>query len=84
MRIIVDEKHLMPPLPCVIDRIRSSFHISAYEICGSFTSFSRDHVTCVPEGVTAKANDEASLSSAGRWSPEENVACEGGISYPFI
>jgi len=51
----------------IIDRIRGSFHISAYEICGSFTSFSRDHVTC--EAVTARANDKASLSSAGQRSP---------------
>ena len=50
----------------IIDRIYGSFHISAYEICGSFSSFSRDHVTYVPEGVTAKENDGTSQSSAGR------------------
>ena len=51
----------------IIGRIRGSFHISAYEICGSFTLFYRDHVTC--EAVMARANDEASLSSAGQRGP---------------
>ena len=79
----------------VIDRIRGSFHISAYEICKSFSpaitslvSFSRytwrESITDAGEGDGQGKRRGVAVFCGVMESSEETLLDEGGISYFFI